>query len=174
MVVASICLFFLLLLLIPTEITHEYTVLDKSTKQPIDATDISSSQASIYQVQKHNDKTDSIGELSIAYGKYPLYKQIFGSPDTDVFAKKYGYESLQATVPLGYFDTRQSIIYLNKLKPPPAEQEPIGDCNSGGDAGEEGKNSIKEFDLKQSSGNFVFYYDTGDTHADEIIIYNCK
>lgn len=162
--------FFLLLLLIPSEISHEYTVLDKSTKQPIDATDISSSQASIYQVQKHNDKTDSIGELSIAYGKYPLYKQIFGSPDTDVFAKKHGYESLQATVPLGYFDTRQSIIYLNKLQPSaPVNTEPVLPCGGGENYNGSGS-QIKRFDLGNSDRNFLFEY-YNDTQLDIINVY---
>jgi hypothetical protein len=165
-------LFFFILLLIPTEITHQYNLLDKRTKEPISSAAISSSQTSLYQVQDYNDKTDSLGKLSIAYGKTPLYKQMFGRPYTDVFAKKTGYESLQAIVPLGYFKTRKSIIYLNKLQPP-LNTEPIGDCDTGGDASKEGDDSVKEFDLKQSYGNFTFRYYTGDTHADEIMIFDC-
>lgn len=160
--------FFLLLLLIPTEITHEYTVLDKSTKEPIEAADISSSQASIYQAQKYNDKTDSIGKLSIAYGKYPLYKQIFGSPNSDVFAKKAGYESLQALVPLGYFKTRESVIYLNKLQPP-LNSEPVLACGGGENYSGSG-NQVKRFDLGSSDSNFLFEY-YNDTELDIISVY---
>lgn len=166
--------FFLLLPLIPTKITHNYTVLDKNTKAPINLADISSSSAIAYVAQSSADKTDSLGLLSIDYGEYSIYSQIFESKLTDVFVQKSGYQSLNAQVPLGYFKTQKSIIYLSKLKPlPPARAIDVGDCNSGGDADNAGGNSIKEFDLKQDRGEFVFTYDTGDTHPDIINIYDC-
>jgi hypothetical protein len=163
-------LFFLCLLLIPTQITHHYTVLNKNTKQPIELAQISSSQASLYKVQSYNDNTDSLGNLSIDYGKYQLYQQIFKKPLADVFISKSGYESLNAKVPLSYFKTNESIVYINKLA---IRAVPIEDCNSGGDADDAGGNSIKEFDLKKSKGEFMFSYNTGDTHADIIRIYDC-
>lgn len=162
-------LFFLLLPLIPTQVTHAYTVLDKTTKAPIDQAAVSSSEANIYVAQSYEDKTDSLGVLSIDYGKYSIYSQIFKSKATDVFVQKTGYESLNAKVPLGYFKTQKSVIYLNKLKPKPIK---IEYCNSGGDADDAGGNSIREFDLKQSKGKFVFKYNTGDVHADIINIYD--
>lgn len=107
-------LFFLLLLLIPTTVKHEYTVLDKTTKQPIQLASVSSSEPSIIKTLDINNKTDSLGKLSIAYGKTPLYKQIFNKPNTNIIVSKAGYESLDTIVPLGYFKTRESTVYLNK------------------------------------------------------------
>lgn len=166
--------FFLLLPLIPTKITHNYTVLDKNTKTPINLADISTASPIAYVAQSTADKTDSLGLLSVDYGEYSIYSQIFNGKLTDVFVQKTGYQSLNAQVPLGYFKTQKSIIYLSKLKPiPPSRAVDIGDCNSGGDADNAGGNSIKEFDLKQDRGEFVFAYDTGDTHPDIINIYDC-
>lgn len=165
--------FFLLLLLIPTSVTHNYLVLNKN-KEPIELASISSSEASIYKIQSYDSQTDTVGRLSLDYGKYPLYEQIFKKPFTDIFVSKSGYESLNAKVPLGYFKTRESIIYLDILPPQTYKiKEPIGDCNSGGDAHNAGGNSIKEFDLKQDSGEFVFTYNTGNRYADIIKIYDC-
>lgn len=169
-----VILFFLLLPLIPTQVSHAYTVVDKNTKAPIGQAKVSSTDANIYIIQNYEDKTDSLGVLSIDYGEYSIYSQIFERRTTDVLVQKSGYESLNASVPLSYFKTQQSIMYLNKLKPiPPDRAVEIGDCNSGGDADNAGGNSIKEFDLKQDRGEFVFAYDTGDTHPDIINIYDC-
>lgn len=167
-------LFFLLLLLIPTEVVHHYRVLDKNTKQPISLADVSSTKSNIFQVQNSNIRTDSLGGLSIAYGKHTLYKQIFKESSTDFYARKSGYENLTGIVDLAYFKTQKSTIYLNRL-PLAAinEDETIEVCNSGGDADNAGGNSIKEFDLKQDKGGFVFAYHTGDLHADIIKIYDC-
>src|SRR5690606_25498468 len=121
-------LFFLCSLLIPTQIDHYYTVLDKNTKKPIELANVSSTETSIYRVQSYEDKTDSLGNLSIDYGKHLIFKQIFKKPSTDVLVSKSGYESLNAQVPLSFFKTKESIIYLNKLA---VKKEPIEDCNSG-------------------------------------------
>lgn len=164
-------LFFLCLLLIPTQVTHHYTVLDKTTKQPIEFAEVSSSEISKYQLQSVEDKTDSLGSLSLEYGKYKLFKQMFKKLSTDIFVSKSGYESLNANVPLSYFRTTESVVYLNKLAP---RNEPIEDCNSGGDAHNAGGNSVKEFNLIKNNGTFMFTYNTGDTHADIIRIYDCS
>jgi hypothetical protein len=164
-------LFFLCLLLIPTQVAHQYTVLDKNSKQPVALAEVSSAEISKYQVQSFQDQTDSLGNLYIKYGKYQLFKQIFKSPSTDIFVSKSGYESLKAKVPLSYFKTDESIIYLNQFK---VRNVPIEDCNSRGDAHNAGGNSVKEFDLIKNKGAFVFTYNTGDTHADIIRIYDCS
>ena len=164
-------LFFLCLLMIPTQVDHHYTILDKKSKQPIELANVTSSEISKYQIQSLENKTDSLGNLSLEYGKYPLYKQIFSKLSTDVFVSKSGYESLDAKIPLSYFKTTESKIYLNKLA---VRLDPIGDCNSGGDANNAGGNSIKEFNLIKNKGAFVFTYNTGDTHADIIKIYDCS
>lgn len=166
-------LFFLLLLLIPINVTHNYVVLDKNMKKPIESAIIAGSKASVYKVQNYNNLTDSTGKININYGKYKLYEQIFKKYSTDIFVSKTGYENLKAKVPLGYFKTRKSIIYLNKLLPETPKIDDVKvDCNSGGDAHRAGGNSIREFDLKQNKGEFVFQYDTGNVHADIIRIYD--
>ncbi len=168
-------IFFLLLLLIPLEIEHHYTVLDKNTKQPINAVAISTSNKEIYKTMNHNYTTDSLGKVSIPYGKSPLYKQIFNKPSTEVNAHKYGYDKLQASISLAYFKTQKSIIYLDKWTTVPSnENVDFSTCDSEGDAHKAGGNSIKEFDLKQDSGSFTFMYYTGEVHADLINIYNCS
>ncbi|MCL7765045.1 hypothetical protein MPF19_16600 [Polaribacter sp. Z014] len=160
--------FFLLLLLIPTEVVHDYTVIDKKTKQAIDLAEVSSSELSVYQVQSNNHKTDSLGKSSIKYGKYPLYKQIFNNQSTDIFIQKPGYESLNAKVSLSYFNTQESIIYLNKLSLP-VFVEPIIPCGGGENYNNTG-NQIKRFDLGESNADFLFEY-YNDTALDIITVY---
>ena len=159
-------LFFLLLLLIPTSVEHNYTVLDKITNDPIQGASISSSQSNIYQTSNLLGETDSLGKLKIDYGKSPLYKQIFYKPKSQLNVLKSGYERLDTIVKLGFFNTMKSYVYLGK------PMEPRVNCDSGGDADDAGGNSIKEFDLQQTSGNFMFTYNTGDIHADLINIYD--
>ena len=159
-------LFFLLLLLIPTTVEHNYTVLDRITNEPIKGASISSSQSNIYQTSNLLGETDSLGKLKIDYGKSPIYKQMFYKPSSQLNVMKSGYERLDTIVKLGYFNTRKSYVYLDK------PMEPRVNCNSGGDADDAGGNSIREFDLQQTSGNFMFSYNTGDIHPDLINIYD--
>ncbi|WP_420574595.1 hypothetical protein [Kordia sp.] len=168
-------LFFLLLLLIPTRVTHEYLVLDKTTKQPIQSASIDSSEPLAFRTQNSGNVTDSLGKLAIDYGKTPLYKQIFKKPNTDISVLKSGYESLQTKVPLGYFKTTESIVYLNKIPPPspipdPPEEKIILPC--GGTNYDDTGNQIKYFDLGKSNSNFLFEY-YNDTYLD-IITVHCE
>ncbi|WP_075343829.1 hypothetical protein [Tenacibaculum agarivorans] len=123
-----VLLFFLLLTLIPTEVNHHYKVLDKNTKQPIRQASISSSEVTGYQVQNYLNTTDSLGKLSIYYGKFPIYKQILHKANITILVTKQGYNSLKADIPIGYFKTRKSIIYLarrtiEEKKPPKRERK---------------------------------------------------
>ncbi|HAA22373.1 MAG TPA: hypothetical protein DCR93_22760 [Cytophagales bacterium] len=168
--IPAVLLFFFLLSLIPTQVRHRYTVLDNYTKQPLANAFIQNNQASIFQTLQTGTQTDSDGKLSVAYGRYPIYKQIFGEPKANVTASKAGYENLTESVPLGFFKTRRSNFYLGVPAPPAPIPIPIQGCNSGGDNGSH--SSLIQYDLKQNQGQFLLNYDLY-SHPDEIRVYNC-
>ncbi|CAM1364512.1 hypothetical protein [Tenacibaculum xiamenense] len=163
-------IFFLLLLLITTTIDHQYTVKDWHTKQPIETAHVLSTEAGYYTTQGFPPMfTDSLGELSVDYGKFSIYSQIFKGLNAKISVRKYGYQSLDTTIPLGYFKTQESIVYLNKMRtttPAIPKPSPCG----GGENFDESGSKIKLFDLGKSNRTFLFEY-YNDTALDYIYIY---
>lgn len=154
-------LFFLLISLIPTDLTHHYTVLDKNTDLPIEGAYLSSTIPSVYQTNALNNKTDKDGKLDIAYGKLALYKQIFYKPSTSISVSKNAYESLVSEVSLAYFRTTKSNIFLDPYQRDTLAviepQEPATPCGGGENEDDTG-NQTKRFDLGKENSTFLFEY----------------
>lgn len=178
--IPMLLLFFLLLSLIPMQIKHRYTVLERDTKKPISGAIVQNNRADVFKTYNTANQTDSSGKLSLDYGKSPVYKQIFGKPQANVTASKAGYRSLTAEVPLGFFKTRRSSFYLERINPPrtslpiaqpPATPTPIQGCNSGGDGGSH--SSMIQYDMGQDQGEFQLNFDLYSI-PDKLNVYNCE
>lgn len=170
--------FFLLLSLIPTEVNHHFTVYDNQTKKPLAGSLINNQSG--YQSQAI-ESTNQEGKLSINFGTHTIFSQFFSGFDSQFSVTKNGYESLiNEKLPISFFRTNKSEVYLDPISIDTVykttEPSPINksDCNSGGDADDSGGNSIKEYDMSQNSGQFVFDYNTGLKIPDIINIYDCS
>ena len=159
--------------LIPTSVDHDYYVFDKNTLQPLAGALLeSSASGKTITIASVVDGTDSTGHVYKFYSEASIYDQIFNKQITPIAVTLQGYESIESTIPQGFFDTDTSNIYLSKLRMQPPKSLPRVTCNNAGDADDAGANVVQEFNLGQNSGDFVFQYYTGNMIPDIINIYD--
>ncbi|NOQ75775.1 MAG: hypothetical protein GQ574_27455 [Crocinitomix sp.] len=178
--IPAFLLFFFLISLIPFEVNHDYVVYDEETNERLSNVNINTlntnySQFSVSGI--NSNVTNGDGEVTINYGRQSLFNQIFNPIEKSILAEKNGYNSVNATVRLGFNDNNKSWLFLNRdpdpivvIVQPPAPEENLIPCNGGEAEDIKGKGvQLLKFNLGYANVDFLFEY-YNDTEPDTIIV----